>query len=208
MTKPRRFIERSDSEEYLHKAAWSVVKRQLQRAETERRGALYDDLVAMVFAFHSFEGYLNYVGEKIAPDLWKDEKHAFRSDIYKKLKAICELCNIDRPDKSKRPYSTIQALQTLRDRMAHPKTHRAKGETKFVEGEEPEIFSPTLLDTLVSHESALQARDDVREIADLIHPAARVRFPDVGLGSDPFEGILSMRTSSMSLLGDDPATDS
>ncbi|QGM95460.1 hypothetical protein F7D13_16230 [Methylocystis rosea] len=39
MTKPRRFIERSDSEEYLHKAAWSVVKRQLRRAETERRGA-------------------------------------------------------------------------------------------------------------------------------------------------------------------------
>ncbi|TLG75168.1 hypothetical protein [Methylocystis sp. B8] len=201
---PRQFIERSESEEYLHKAAWSVVNRQLRRAEKKRRGALYDDLVAMVFAFHSIEGYLNFVGEKIAPDLWKNEKHEFGNDLYKKLKAICERCEIDPPEKSKCPYSTIEALKDLRNKMTHPKTHRAKEETKFTDGQEPEIFSPTHLETLVSHEKALLARDDVRKIADLIHPAARGRFPDSGLGSDPFDGITSMRNSSTSLLSDDP----
>lgn len=203
MTKPKQFLETSESEEYLHKYAWAVVKRQIQLAENESRGALYDDLVAMVFAFHSLEGYVNFVGEKVAPDLWRDERRRFKSDIFKKLKAILERCEMEPLDKSRRPYSTIKALQKLRNKMTHPKTHRSTTTKKFREGKEPELFQQSHLETLVCHEKALRARDDVSCIADLIHRAASDRFRNAGLGAGPFDGVTSMRSSSMSLLSDD-----
>ena len=49
---------------------------------------------AMVFAFHAMEGYLNYVRERIFPDLWSDERADFReSGITGKLASICERCD-------------------------------------------------------------------------------------------------------------------
>jgi len=126
MQKKQKFLEEADSEEYLHKAAWQVVMRQIEHAETDQTGALYDDLVAMVFAFHCMEGYLNFVGAKIAPELWKHEKERFgRTGIAGKLNAICERCGVAVPDKGRRPYSTVSELKKLRDKMAHPKTYRA-----------------------------------------------------------------------------------
>ena len=108
MQKKQKFLEEADSEEYLHKAAWQVVMRQIEHAETDQTGALYDDLVAMVFAFHCMEGYLNFVGAKIAPELWKHEKERFgRTGIAGKLNAICERCGVAVPDKGRRPYSTV-----------------------------------------------------------------------------------------------------
>jgi hypothetical protein len=89
MTMKRRFTEESESEEYLHKTAWSVVLRQIEHAEATPHGVLYDYLVAMVFAFHSLEGYLNFVGDKIAPELWADERETFKNTgLFGKLAAI------------------------------------------------------------------------------------------------------------------------
>jgi hypothetical protein len=201
MPKNQRLVEESDSEEYLHKAAWQVVTRQIEHAEANLKGSLSDDLVAMVFAYHSLEGYLNFVGEKIAPELWKDERARFSgTGITGKLSVICERCGINVPTKGKRPYATVSELKKLRDRMAHPKTHRARKKVEFAETKPPPLFPKSYLASLVNHQKALRARDDVKRIADEIHSAVVRRFPHARLGPDALCGIHSMRTTSTRLL--------
>jgi hypothetical protein len=156
------------------------------------------------FAFHSLEGYLNFVGDKIAPELWADERETFKkTGLFGKLTAICERCSISVPDKGRRPYATVAELRNLRDAMAHPKTRKVRGRIEFVEGKPPPLFAKSYLASLVSHEKTLRARDDVKQIADHIHQAAGARFPHAGLGRDALEGIHSTRSTSTRLLTPD-----
>ncbi len=200
MSFQRRFTQETEGEEYLHKAAWEVVKRQIAHAEANPKGSLYDDLVAMAFAFHSIEGYLNFVGEKIAPDLWVDERTTFKeTGLTGKLGAICERCGISMPDKGKRPFATVRELKKLRDRMAHPKIHKTRTTVKFTENKPPPLFAKSYLATLVSRGKAIRARDEVKAIADQIHNAAANRFPHAELGRDALEGIYSGHTYTTKL---------
>ncbi len=201
MFNKRRIAEETETEDFLHKSAWKVVNRQIAYAEANRQRALYDDLVAMVFAYHSLEGYLNFVGQKIAPNLWKQEKEQFSdTGIAGKLSAICKRCEISIPEKGKRPYSTVAELKKLRDSITHPKTYRTSRRSEYAEGKARPLFGRNYLVTLVDHKKAIRARDDVKCIADRIHSAALIRFPTGGLGSDALEGITGMSSSTTRLL--------
>ena len=90
--RPRRFVDESEGEEYLHKEAWRVVMRQFERCPDDpKKGALYDDLVAMVFASHSLEGYLNYIGEKL--EVWQNERD-IKGGVAEKLTLILQACGL------------------------------------------------------------------------------------------------------------------
>ena len=197
MTK-RQFIEESEGEEYLHKTTWLVVKRQFERPVDPKKGAMYDYLVAMVFASHTLEGYLNFIGDKILPELWKKERD-IEGGLEGKLSLILRECDLPDFDKSRRPYATVTTLTKLRNRIAHPKTHKPKSCTMYTEGKEPPLFPKTHLETLVSHEKALRARDDVKCIVDRIHAAAFSKFPTLHLGDDGLGGILSLHSHSAKL---------
>lgn len=200
MVEGKKLIEESEGQEYLHKSVWCVVQRQLDYAAANPKGALYDDLVAMAFAFHTLEGYLNYVGGKIAPDLWSDEKEQFReSGVIGKLKALCERCGLATPDFGKRPYGTVSELKKLRNAMAHPRPQEIGGTVEYDERNPPPLFPKSYLAKFVSHEKALRARDDVKCIADQIHAAALAKFPGGDLGPDALDGIMSMRSSATRL---------
>lgn len=197
MVRQTKFIEESDGEEYLHKEVWCVVQRQLDYAKANPKGALYDDLVAMVFTFHAFEGYLNYIGARIAPELWRDERTQFReSGIIGKLAVICERCGLESPDYGKRPFGSLAGLKKLRNSMAHPRVRRTVASQEYDERKPPPLFSPSYLRTIVSHQNAVRARDDVKQIADRIHAAALKKFPYVGLGPDALDGLLSIRSTT------------
>ena len=189
----RRFIEEASGEEYIHKAVWRVVKRQVAHAEANPEGALMDDLVALVFASHALEGYANFLGAKIAPDLWADERELFRnSGLDGKLATLHERCGLAAPEKGRRPYSTVRELKRLRDGIAHPKIIVSlPQQTEYVEGKEPPLFAPSHLERLVSHERAVRAMEDVKAIADRLHEAAMACFPDKRLVANALEGILS-----------------
>jgi hypothetical protein len=200
MVEGRRLVEQSEGYEYLHKTVWRVVQRQIEYAETNPQGALYDDLVAMVFAFHAMEGYLNYVGGKIASDLWRDEKTQFSENgVISKLAAICERCGLGSPDYGKRPYGTLSELKKLRNAMAHPRTRKTARMVEYDERKPPPLFPQSYLGAIVSHPRALRARDDVKQIADQLHAAALTKFPEAGLGPDALDGIMSMRTTATRL---------
>lgn len=155
----------------------------------------------MMFAFHCFEGFLNFVGEKIAPDLWKDEKENFKGDgIDEKLTVICARCDLKKPDKGRRPYSTLSTLKVLRDAIAHPKIRRTESVKQFTEGKTPSLFRNSYLSELVNHTKALRARDDVKSMADEIHQAARTKFPYADLGTNALEGIMGGTTGETRLI--------
>jgi len=201
MKSKRRLREETEGEEYLHKAAWEVVKRQIAHAEANPKGSLYDDLVAMVFAFHCIEGYLNFVGEKVAPDLWANERLTFKhTGLTGKLATICQRCGIGTPDNGRRPFATVVELRKLRDRMAHPKIQKVRKTVEFMEGKLPPLFPKSYLATLISHTNAIRARDDVKLIADEIHAAAVAEFPHLALGRDALEGMHSMHSSTTRLV--------
>jgi len=193
----RKIIAESEGEEYLHKETWRVVKRQFERPDDPKKGSMYDDLVATVFASHTLEGYLNFIGDKISPGVWQNERD-IQGGLEGKLALILRECGLPYFDKDRRPYATIAALIKLRNSIAHPKTYKPKSQTIYSEGKEPPLFPKTYLETLVSREKALRARDDVRCIVDRIHTAAVAKFPALHLG-DALEGVLSLHSHSAKL---------
>ena len=198
--KKQRFIEVSEGEEYLHKETWRVVKRQLDRSNKSRTGALYDDLVAMVFASHTLEGYLNFLGDKILPEVWKNERDEFKVTGFEgKLGAILEKCGLEPFDKGRRPYATVKALKKLRNDISHPKINKPKTTVVYSAGKEPPMFPKTYLETLVTHNKAVAAREDVQAIVNRIQAAANAKFPELKLGDDGLEGVLSKHSHSAKL---------
>ena len=198
----RTILEVADRDEYLHKVVWRVVERQLEHAKAQPNGALYDNLVAMVFTFHALEGYLNFLGSKIAQERWRNEREEFSgSGIVTKLNVLHSACGLPVVDKSTRPYFDIRALEKLRNRIAHPKTCSSRNKiTRYKAGHEPPLFAPTSLELLVSAEKAQRAARVVEAVADTLHAAATRQFPDQRLGESAFGGILSTRSTSWRLL--------
>jgi hypothetical protein len=194
-------------ENFTHRCLWRVVTRQLEHAEAQRSGALYDDLAAMVFAFHAFEAHLNFLGQRLAPDIWEDEQNFFRKEPYRgfegKVRKVFDLCQLPEPDRCTKPYSMIWALKDLRDLIAHGKTE-VFTET-YVHGvNEPPRFPRGRFDDLVSHAKALEAKQDIHAVAPILHTAARrlscddqLYLRDVWFGDDPLDGPLGHATGTM-----------
>lgn len=197
--KKRTFSEEASGEEYVHKTVWQVVRRQVAHAEANPNGAMLDDLVAMVFASHALEDYANFLGSKIAPALWSDERKQFRG-LAEKLAVLHEKCGLPPPEKGWRPHSTVQELKLLRDCIAHPKTIVSESrQTEYVEGKMPPLFKPSYLEQMVNRERAVRAMEDVEAIAGRLHEAALTRFPNTGLLPNALEGILWTRSTSSTL---------
>ena len=197
-----KIISTKDGENYTHKALWMIVKRQLAYAQRAKKGAILDDAAAMVFAFHAFEAYLNFLGSRLAPKIWTDEENFFRKQPYRgfsgKVRKIFELCDLEQPDLSVKSYQTIWELKALRDQIAHGKIEKI---SEIHEHEDDEI-SPLLtsiFDKLVTTKKAMEAKDDVHRAALILHNAAKPKIKDIWFGDDPFSGPLGQASSESSV---------
>jgi len=190
MRKVRTEIE---GERFIHKELWRVVERQLEHSKRIPTGAFYDNLVAMVFAFHAFEAHLNYVGGLLAPDIWKDERNYFRNQPYRgfngKVRRVLELVDVPEPDRSARPYSTVWLLKELRDLMAHGKVEKFSAVIEHVAGTE-ENRMPSNLDPLITADNAQRAHDDILAVSQTIHDAAHPKIEDVWFGRHAYKGAI------------------
>jgi hypothetical protein len=77
---------------------WSIVEKQAELAKTRERYWDNPSLLAMVFAFHATEAYLNYVGLRLAPD-------------YRSRKTRAPL----RRDSSSRFRGAVQVIRRIQD---------------------------------------------------------------------------------------------
>lgn len=188
-----------EGENFNHRLLWFIVKRQLEHGVSKPAGANHDDLVAMVFALHSMEAYLNFIGERLAPDVWAKEREYFSKAPYRgfsgKMKKVLELVQLEEPSRDSRPYSTIWLLKNLRDQIAHPKTERYA----FSASHAPDdigAFYVAPFQGLVTRENAQKAYEDVEAFADSIHNLAKTRLRDVIVGDQAFRGPLSLGRGS------------
>ena len=177
-----------------------MVGRQIAHSERFEEGSLYDDMIAMVFAFHALEAYLNYVGQLLAPEIWEKEREFFRKQQYRgfdgKLRKVLELCQLPSPNRTERPYSTVWLLKALRDLIVHGKTERISQVVKHTAGQYVPRMQTTL-QALVTKENAYRSRDDILAVAVEIHDAAKPKIKDVWFAAaGPFEGVLGYSTGS------------
>lgn len=189
-----------EGEIFIHRELWTVVSRQIENATKNPQGAFYDHLAAMVFAFHTLEAYLNFVGDRLAPSIWQDERN-FKypySGFAGKLKKILELCSITEPDRSKRPYSTIWRLKDLRDLIAHGKPEKFSDIVDHSPDEEPSLYKEPF-NGLVTHENACYAVEDIKSFIDMIHSAAKAKplvNNDILFGAEALGTILQHSTGA------------
>ena len=76
----------SDGERFVHRELWQVVVGQLDQAK-DKSGSFYNHLVAMVFAFHTLEAYVNFNVEKLRPEMLVFRRGHFPS-FDKKLQEV------------------------------------------------------------------------------------------------------------------------
>lgn len=164
-----------DGKVFTHRQLWNVVEVEAKLANEREQGWLNHSLVAMVFAFHTIEAYLNFVGERIAPEIWKNERDFFRNEPYRgwdgKLRKVMELVELSLPPEA-RLHKTILDLKTIRDLIAHGKPERLKGETVHDQGTLSPFPVSTLHSLVTPKEKLITILSDVEQFLNQIHALA------------------------------------
>ena len=60
-----------------HQLLWRVAEREAASADQSKEGSYYHNSVAMVVASLTVEGYANWIGPKLAPGAWSEERNYF-----------------------------------------------------------------------------------------------------------------------------------
>ncbi len=185
---------RFDGEDFPHRFIWSIAEEHAKLATERELGWSQPALVAMVFAFHTIEAYFNFVGERLAPDVWKDERNFFRKTPYRgwdgKLRKILELVALPLLPNS-RPQKTIFELKQLRDSIAHGKSEKLSGVLLHQEGTDAPYPEFTLRSMFTPKGKMATAMQDVDQFANQIHALALPIVNDPLFGNDALRGAHS-----------------
>jgi hypothetical protein len=180
-------------ETYNHRILWATAQKNLAQSRESENDALYFALSAMLMMYFAFEGYLNWLGHLIAPEVWESEKNFFSKEPYQgtlgKYLFLSKVLVMELPDKSKGPFQTVKDLQQLRDKAVHPRVERGKKRVKFTEDKFPPSHR-SWLSTKVSSQKRDKAEKNIQHLVNELHKAAKVHYPDVIDTSEPFVGIL------------------
>jgi hypothetical protein len=143
----------------------------MEHAKANPTGRFYDNLVAMVFAFLSLEAYLNFAGDRLDPNYWRGErKHFAKTGFRGKLEKVLTLAGVHY-QAGRRPFTTVDQLNALRDLIAHGKTLPINKRVRHAIGYVPSL-KHTPLTKLVTDRLAAITVEDVRNLAQSIHQSA------------------------------------
>jgi hypothetical protein len=192
-----------DGEELLHRELWKIVEEQAAHADRLDRGWFEPSLIAMVFAFNTAEAYLNFIGGRLDPNTWNDERNYFRKEPYRgfigKLRKVHELTGLPWTPEE-RPLRTVLELKTLRDLISHGKPETLVGQ--FTHAASAEIpFPLSTIRSLVTPKGRLTPiLEDVEELLDRIHKLARQHVDDTWFGDRALRGpsTYSVRSTTLS----------
>jgi hypothetical protein len=189
--------------ELIHRHLWVIVEEEARRAGESEQGWFNHSLVAMVFALHTVEAYLNFVGEQLAPEIWLDEQNYFRKEPYRgwngKLRKVMKLVGLAWSPED-RPLKTILDLKELRDLIAHGKSERLVGEIVHA----PDTMSPFPVSTLRSlvapKEKLTWILHDVEQFLNQIHVLAAREVNDAWFGTEALRGPMSYSSGQTQLV--------
>jgi hypothetical protein len=79
--------------EYTHRVLWRIAGDQAAIAAARERDWFGPSLVAMVFAFHTVEAFVNFAGEVMAPDTGRRSATTFDGSRIAVGTASCASCS-------------------------------------------------------------------------------------------------------------------
>jgi hypothetical protein len=128
----------------------------------------------MLFVYLAFEAYLNYLGPRVCPNEWADERTYFGGDggeryrgTLGKLHRLADEAGVVL-EKGRRPYQTVVELDRRRDRLVHGRHEEFDyvvefKDPKYIPDPEPQIYG------LADSASLARAMTDVSAICDELH---------------------------------------
>ena len=188
-------------EAITHRVLWRITQEQVELAQGKEAGWIYPSVVAQVFAYHTVEAYLNYVGERLEPDIWRNERNYFRNEPYRgalgKMHKIVDLVGLPWTEEARdeRPLKTIMDLKYFRDLISHGKTEKFDEVILHEAGEEPLRPSSELVKLSESKEKLSVVLEDVEQYLDSIHLLAKpmLKVSDTWFGSYALKGTTGYR---------------
>lgn len=190
-TEPAMLKTTFEGAEIIHRHLWEIVEAEAKLASARDKDWFNPSLVAMVFASHTVEAYLNFIGERIAPDIWKDERNYFRKQPYRgwegKLRKVLELvgmaCSPDIP-----PLKTVLGLKELRDLIAHGKPEKLAGEIIHPQGTDSPFPVSTLRGLITPKAKLATVMADIEKFLNEIHTLAAPKVNDPWFGTEALRG--------------------
>lgn len=178
---------------YNHRILWTTAQKTLALSRESQVDSLYFALSAMLMMYFAFEGYLNWLGHLIAPEIWDKEKDFFNRPPYQgtlgKFLFLSKILILPIPNKSGGPFQTVKELQQLRDKAVHSRAESGKRNVKFPDGKFPPNYRSWLY-TKVSAEKRDRAEKNIVALVNELHQAAKVHYPGIITVSEPFSGML------------------
>lgn len=154
---------------YNHRILWQAGEKNLQLVTSSSGDAMF-------LFFVAFEGYLNWLGSRIAPEVWEEERQFFSCSPFQgtlgKYRFLAKLLCLPNPDPSQGPYQTAKDLLKLRDMVAHPKAEAGERVVKFKEEYFPPYYQSEL-EKKVSPDAAIRAKDHLEKLAEGLHRKAK-----------------------------------
>jgi hypothetical protein len=186
---------------FAHRLLWDSVQRHLAIADERPHDSWMLHLSAGLLAAAAFEAYLNYLGEEVLPDVWRDERRFFSSNEYRgvegKLSRIAQELNWPVPPKDRKPFSGVVELRALRDKIVHAKPKKES----YRRVHKPDAFAPVPPAWLFSEASPKRIRAllvDVEALALSLHSAVlQSEFRYLVFGVHPFVGALGFGTHTV-----------
>lgn len=128
-------------------------------------------IYSILTAFLAFEGFINFVGDEIAPGIWSKEREFFSGNRFRgivgKIEYLFTLFPNIELQKEKEPYLTFKRVKETRDNLAHNRVQHY-GE---VTPDEPWNFR-TKWEDFDTPDKIMPALQQLKEFAELIRVEA------------------------------------
>jgi hypothetical protein len=184
---------------HTHEFLWSDLEDLWRLIEDEPQAARGVFTGTLVLLFACFEAHLNFLGETLFPDIWKQTRLHFGRPPHRgtlgKLAYLAAKLSLPL-DRSRKPYSTVAELQRRRHMLVHPLVENREHRVEFKDASELRL-SESRYDRIATQRFLLRARAAVQEMADRLQKAAFEQFPGKVFGQRAFSGFLGVRGVSI-----------
>jgi hypothetical protein len=138
---------------FSHEILWRAANTALNMTEVEDPRIRIDHLPihSVLTGFLAFEGFINFVGDEIAPEIWKTERKL--GGIIGKIEYLFTLFPNVELKKGEEPYLTFRRVKQTRDDLAHSRVlnytdispeEEWSFRTKWEDFDRPEKIRPAL----------------------------------------------------------------
>ena len=163
---------------FSHELLWRAAITGLHLARSGHPLAREDHLTIQSFlcGFLAFEGFINFVGGEIAPEVWKDERSFFSQKPFRGLEGKIEFIFGELPDarvqKTSKIYVGFKQAKDLRNNLAH---NRVFTRTEITTSDKHPDFS-TAWEEFQNADKVQAVLDNLHQLAERIRVEAMKRI--------------------------------